>query len=477
MKLFDIIPENFFSILSSKNKDIYAMALVVLYKSLQTEEMSIKKDDYVRMLREKATDIVMELEVDEEENDAIDDEDREQLNTLPSKVAYIVRRLEETGWIETEIRTDSFDEYIILPTYSIQMLDVLYNFVSDSEAAYNSLVHSTYSELKLEDEEQDEFMYATLLRVYDNTKNLKVELITLGHQIRMFQNRLGRVFTTNEILHDHFDEYKVKISDRLYHPLKTFDSVTKFKRPIINILQKWMRNDDIRTKIVMQSVSFGKPKAKEEAEADVIEKINYICDMYEQINTMVADIDAKHSEYTKTSATKIIYLNSTDKSIKGHLETIFKSYAVANREGTGLAQILSDMQKSINITQQGFIDPESITLPIVRNLREEYDPLEIVSTPEEAGDYMMESFLREAQASYTDEMIYEFMERAFQGENEMFIGDVPLPNFEAFVLLILGTLKKDDDKCFYEIIQDEGRIHSQGYILPNFTFKRKEKLE
>ncbi len=476
MKLFDFIPENFFSILSSKNKEIYAMALIVLYKSLQTEEMSIKKDDYVRMLREKATDLVMNLELDDDEADIPEEDDREQLNTLPSKVAYIVRRLEETGWIETEIRTDSFDEYIILPTYSIQMLSVINNFVSDTETAYNSLVHSTYSELKLEDEEQDEFMYATLMRVYENTKNLKVELITIGHQIRMFQNKLGKIFTTNEILHDHFDEYKVKIADRLYHPLKTFDSVTKFKRPIINILQKWMRNDEIRSKIVMQSISFGRQKPREEAEADVIEKINYICDLYEQINSMIGDIDQKHSEYTKSSATKIIYLNSTDKSIKGHLENIFKSYAVANREGIGLAQILTEMQKSINITAQGFIDPDSITLPIIRSLREEYEPLELVSTPEEAGDYMMESFLREAQSSYTDDMIYEFMERAFQGEDEIFIGDVPLPNFEAFVLLILGSLKKDDEKCFYEIIQDEGKIHSQGYILPNFTFRRKEKL-
>ena len=474
MKLFDYIPQNFFSILSSKNKDIYAIALIVLHKSLQTEEMSIKKEDYIRVLKEKANDIINNLDVDSEEE--VDDDTKESLVNISSKVAFIVRRLEETGWIETELRTDTFDEYIILPTYSIQMLNVLYNFVSDQETAYNSLVHSTYIDLKFEDDEPDEFMYATLVRVYENTKNLKVELITLGHQIRMYQNRLSKFFTTNDILHDHFDEYKVRISDKLYHPLKTFDSVTKFKRPIINILQKWLRSEEIRSRIVMQAVAYGRSKSKEEVEADIIEKINYICDMYEQINLMVSDIDAKHSEYTKSSATKIIYLNNSDKSIKGHLETIFKAYAKANNDGKGLANILSNMQQSINVTNQGFIDPDSLTLPLVRNSRVDYEPMKIINTSEEAGDYMMDIFLREAQSSYTDEMIYEFMQRAFQGEQEVLISDIPLPSFDAFVLLILGTLKKDDDKCFYEVIQEEGKLHSQGYVLPNIKFKRKEVL-
>ena len=71
-----------------------------------------------------------------------------------------------------------------------------------------------------------------------------MELVTLGHSIRIFQNKLGRLFTTNEVLHEHFDQYKVRISDRYYHPLKTFDSVTKFKRPILAILQKWLKDDD-----------------------------------------------------------------------------------------------------------------------------------------------------------------------------------------------------------------------------------------
>jgi hypothetical protein len=92
------------------------------------------------------------------------------------------------------------------------------------------------------------FLFATLFRSYENTKKLKVELITLVHSIRIFQNKLGKTFDTNNVLHSYFDVYKSKISDRYYHPLKTFDSVAKFKRPIIRILERWLQNKSITRK-------------------------------------------------------------------------------------------------------------------------------------------------------------------------------------------------------------------------------------
>ena len=156
---------------------------------------------------------------------------------MPSKAAFVVRRLEECGWIDVEIDPTSFDEYLALPNYTIAFLSLLDELTSDDSGEYVSLVHSTYTELKSEDETRDEFLYTTLIRAYESTRKLKTELITLGHSIRIFQNRLGRVFSTNSILADYFDQYKTRISDRYYHPLKTFDSVAKFIRPIIQILQ------------------------------------------------------------------------------------------------------------------------------------------------------------------------------------------------------------------------------------------------
>ncbi len=469
MGLFTTVPDNFFALLSGKNKEIYAMALAVLYNSLQADEMSIRKDDYLRTLKETAADLVMRLDFESENPDDI------PINPgLPSRASFIVRRLEETGWIDIEIDPDNFGEYIALPSYSIQFLTLLNDIVHDAEAQYSSLVHSTYSELKLEDEERDEFMYATLMRVYENTKKLRVELVTLGHSIRIYQNRLGKFFTTNLVLEDYFDAYKVRVSDRLYHPLKTFDSVARFKRPILAILQKWLKDDATRSQLVSQAIIYSKNRSKEEAERDIIAKINYVSDMYEQLNNLIAEIDQKHSDYTKSSTTKILYLNNSDKTIRGHLEKILKTYAQAVSEGSGARDILGKMQDTLSFYDPGFIDPESLTLPVNRQYRGEGEPMPVIDF-DEVSEALMKDFLDETRNSFTDARIYEFMERAFGTSQRLPITDIPLPDYDAFILLILATLKKDDDKCFYTIEIEEGKVLSHGYVLPRFTFVRKER--
>ena len=89
----------------------------MLYSQLETDEMSIKKNDYLRTLRDKFRDIVLELDLSEEDDDEIDDSPFSE--SLPSKAAFIVRRLEECGWIEIEIDPDTFEEYIAIPSYAI----------------------------------------------------------------------------------------------------------------------------------------------------------------------------------------------------------------------------------------------------------------------------------------------------------------------------------------------------------------------
>ncbi len=468
MNLFSSVPENFFSILASKNKDIYAMALDLLYQSLQNEEMTIRKDDFVRTLRDSAEELVLKFDFEGEE----DDLDTFVSASLPSKAAFICRRLEETGWIDVEIDPETFEEQIALPRYSIQFLTLIHEIVADSESQYTSLVHATYSELKLEDEERDEFMYATLLRVYENTRKLRTELVTLGHSIRIFQHRLGQVFSTNKVLSDYFDDYKTRISDRLYHPLKTFDSVAKFKRHITNILQKWLRDEDIRNQLMAQSLIYARHKDKRAAEEDILEKINYITDMYEQLNNMVEEIDIKHSEYTKASATKILYLNNTDKNIKGHLESIFKHYGEAALTGVGLSGILNQMQEGISLFEAGFINPDSVTLPIVRRYREEGAPLPIMDF-EDVSRMLMESFLDETRNSFTEERIIAFMKTAFGDRDRLLISEIPLPDYDAFILLILATVNKDDRHSFYTIEGGAGKIVVGPYLVPDLTYVRK----
>ena len=82
-----------------------------------------------------------------------------------------------------------------------------------------------------------------------------------------------------------------------------------------------------------------------EIEKDVITKINYITDTYETINDLISAIDKENSSYTKSSASKILYLNNSDRTIKGHLENIFKYYGKNSNDSRKLASVLNSMMK------------------------------------------------------------------------------------------------------------------------------------
>ena len=477
MNLFDIVPTNYFSIFWGKNRQIYAESLLILYELLQNDEALINKDDFLKALKDKGAAMINSFDYQEEDfNDLADDDAQFMAETLNSKASFIIRRLQETGWIDISMDPDTFEETIVLPQFTIVYLRAINEIIGDETAPYSSLVHSTYSELKLEDEGPDELLYSTLLRCFENTKKLKVELITLVHSIRIFQNKLGKTFDTNNVLHSYFDVYKTKISDRYYHPLKTFDSVAKFRRPIIRILEGWLQNKEIRDKLITQSSLLSANNNKRDIEKDIITKINYITDTFETINDLISSIDKENSAYTKSSATKILYLNNSDRTIKGHLENIFKYYGKNINDGRNLSKILGAMQDASYFDDQGYISSDSVSLPLLRRIRFEGQPLEIVDF-DVANELIMESFLKETSDIYTDERIYEFMEKAFGGDKDLNIGDIHLPTFDAFICLILATIKKDDEVCFYTIeIVDDVKIRNGDYIVPNLVFHRKGSI-
>ena len=65
MNLFNIVPSNYFSIFSGKNREIYIEALQILYSLLQNEESVIKKNDFLSAIRAKETSLDL-LDLEEE---------------------------------------------------------------------------------------------------------------------------------------------------------------------------------------------------------------------------------------------------------------------------------------------------------------------------------------------------------------------------------------------------------------------------
>ena len=69
MNLFNKIPDNFFSILSSRNKNIYGLALVTLYDTLMLYHNRIRKSDYLDLLKSRGEQEIASLILEDDDLD------------------------------------------------------------------------------------------------------------------------------------------------------------------------------------------------------------------------------------------------------------------------------------------------------------------------------------------------------------------------------------------------------------------------
>ena len=162
MLLFDKIPDRFFSILTSTKKELYVEALFVLRTAFQTE-LLIRREDLTAMLVNSMEGHILEADFSEEEAELEEAEpagakkqDASDLG-LSAKAHLLIRKLRDTGWIEIEYESNSFEETITVPDYAIDVMNLLYSLSQDRVREYNSYVYATYAALKNSAEKSKRF--------------------------------------------------------------------------------------------------------------------------------------------------------------------------------------------------------------------------------------------------------------------------------------------------------------------------------
>jgi len=464
--LFNIISDNFFSILSSKNKEIYLEALFVLRKAYKQQVM-ISRDDIISMLIANLEDKLLDVETEE------DEVPREK--NLSSMAHFLLRKLECTGWIEREYASNSFEEYINLHDYSIKILNTLYEITDITAREYNGYVYSTYSLLRTADQDRDDYMYSALYEAHKKTHELVDELKSLLNNIRRYHQMLGNENEVREILKGHFDEFKELIGDRIYHPLKTFDSVPRFKNPILAMLKNWMFDTDAIETMVNSALLRKSYKNREEAVEDILYMMGDIVDIYEKIDSLIKEIDRKNAAYTRASVERMQYLLNTDRSIKGKLIEILKRTANNDEISDKLQQAMGE---EINIFPVKYLDEFSLYSKKNRKDRKASEPLKVeMDFDQDELLKELEDFKDRVKNSFSHQRIMEFMKGQFKDRLEIESRDIKLMNDEDFVMLILASLKHDEINSFYSVDFKEGYVLNGGYRLPHMKFRRKKTNE
>ena len=176
MDFFDMVPESFFSLLSSKNKRLYLSCIIQAFKVYETGSiLGIDKkiiiDDLIYFL--DTNSYLYEKEESFEDDEEADPKNKREL------VNFVLRRMEETGWIYIDVSND-YEEILNFTDTAIVLCEALIkaypqfeyddgeypiDFVNPNE--YQGYIYSIYSILN----QTDNVEYALIFSlVYSNTK-------------------------------------------------------------------------------------------------------------------------------------------------------------------------------------------------------------------------------------------------------------------------------------------------------------------
>ena len=461
--MFETLPPSFFNLLVSKNRDLYISALFVLRRAIR-QDLYLTRDDLVRRITISLEEKIKEAHLDEE-----DQVDQEDLENTTSKAYFIIRKLRDYGWINIDFNAkNSFEEYIAVPAYASMGINFLYALSEGAETEYNSMVYSVYAALKMADTENNDY-YNALQSAYKNTERLNESLSNLYYGVRSIEQRIAENIDINDVVRIHFTEYIEKLHDKFYHPYKTFDSIQRYRMPIIKMLKNWQSDSSIRKKMI----ELGKTKKPDMNNTELFEYITslyqYILQTYENIEEKMDIIDKKIFDYTASSIDKMKHLISIDESYKGRITYLIKELNDHKEDSEELVDIIQDFFDLSTLEyahQEGLYTKREITInPDI--------PVIEIFTEEKTGEDVNEIFDKIRQG-YNLSKIKEFIVSHAENKKIVTMEDLNIKDDEDFILSILAMLRGDEKELPCKVEFDEGYLKIRNYLVPNIKFIMKE---
>ena len=468
MELFNVLQPSMFTLLTSKNREIYVSSLFILRKVF-LQEFNIEKDKLIATVASAIEKNNYELM--DSEGEVID---KTLIKDPKSTSSYIIKKFEETGWIECEYnQTAKFKENVMLPPYSVKLLNTLYEIASEQDSPYTIHLYNIYSNLFSADVDKTDYRYIALTNSIDELHNLENTLKLLNHDLRRRYRVISSYASANDILIEHFDDYQIKVVEQIFIPLKTKDSVSRFKGNIWNILIKWLRSPATMLELGKQAFYSGQFATQEEAYGACFNKINYVIQKLDEAENLLNEIDDRNNTYVSAVTQKLKYIVNSNKNSKRRLLSILKKYkGMDEAQRNNFAEVVS---QELNMHRQFYFDEGSLFVRGVSQRMEYSEPQAI-----DLSDDMPDPVLNPTDvlnSKFSPKSIVQNMETMLYGKDELSIADWKLTDSDELIKAILSTIKGHDYNVFYKAqVDKDKKVRNERYIVPDTLFIRRRKL-
>ena len=395
MKFAYDIPDSFWSLFRSMNRELYMEALLKINEEYEYNNYYLSKEVCLQVLEDwnESQRIWLSPEEFESETDAS--------QTPPNR---ILNWLIKTGWLKRIEDFSTLTTNIIIPDYAAVFLTAFEELVNPSTDDTEIYIQNVYATLFSfwHDKKMNLAMLKTALV---NTKKLNKALQDMLHNMDHFFSRLLKQKSYEEVLAEHLEGYVEEIVEKKYHILKTNDNFYLYKNDIKRCLRE-MREDIPWMEQVQK-------KADKEKGEDVLSIINAIERGFDDIEHRIANMDKEHTKYVRATVTRLNYLLSGETDTKGLVVQLLNRIS-AEENGAKKEEKLRKTAERMNLSYLEILSEKSL----YKRRKSRTDFISKMETEEETEDLNREEVLKmnRIQMRYSRAEIEEFIQAHMTGD-------------------------------------------------------------
>jgi len=214
MSMLHEIPDRFWSLFRSVNREIYMEALLAINEEYQYNNYFLSRDVCIQVLSDLYTRKRLVLWHE-------DDEDDTERRETPAN--RILNWLVKAGWLRRQDDYMTLTVNIVIPDYAAVFIDAFERLTGDEAEETEVYIQNVYATL-FSFNNDPRASIGMLRTALINTRKLNKALQDMLHNMDKFFGSLLRKDSYGELLAEHLNGYVEEIVRKKYHILKTSDN-------------------------------------------------------------------------------------------------------------------------------------------------------------------------------------------------------------------------------------------------------------
>ena len=453
MQLRNEIPDSFWSLFRSVNREIYIDALLCITEEYEYSNYYLTREICIQVLNDMNARKRYELQREENDTD---------FDMLETQASRILNWLLKAGWLKKIEDYNTFVTNIVIPDYAAIFIEAFEKIDSDDLEETDIYIQNVYATLF--SFRNDPRVSLSMLRTaLVNTRKLNKALQDMLHNMDKFFGRLLEQESYGELLKEHLDGYVEEIVRKKYHILKTSDNFYIYKMDIKKCLREMRENEEWIENVRNRSKMMGDTKE------DVLDLLDMIERGFDDIEHRISNMDKEHTKYVRATVTRLNYLLSGETDTKGLVVQLLNQMSVSEKDKK--EEMIRKTGEKMNLSLLEMLSEKSL----YKRKRGRKDFVSQMSADETLDDLAKKDVLRlnRVQVRYHKKQIEDFIE-ANMTDEIMDASKIDISDEENFEKLILAYDYSTRKNSKYMILEEEPEIIEHGpYKYPALKFVRR----